>query len=133
MFAPKIPRWTGLAISAFKLFAEFFIELVCLLGSRCMKEGGPVAFSRAGKERELADDQEIACNVLHGKVHRTIFIRENAKPGDLAGQPENVLPRIRGFDTKEHQQPATDLTDDLLLHLHRGACDALDNCAHGER
>ena len=24
----------------------------------------------------------------------------------------------------------TDLTDDLLFNLHRGACDALDNCAH---
>src|ERR1700693_2590506 len=87
----------------FKLCAEFFIELVCLIGRRCTNEGRSVAFSRAGKQRKLADDQEIACNVLHGKIHRSGLIRKNAQPGDLAGQPENVLLRIRGFNTKENQ------------------------------
>ena len=114
----------------FELPAEFFIELVGLVRSRCGDERGSVAFSRAGKQRKLADDQEITRNLSHGKIHRSILIRENAKAGDLPTQPNDVISRICGFNAEKDQQTPADLTDDLLFHLHRGASDALDNGAH---
>ena len=98
-----------------KLPAEFFIELVRLLWNRCPNEGGPVAFSGAGKQCKLADHQKIACNVLHGEIHRPILIWKNPQPSDLAGQPNDVFPRIGRFDAEENQQSSLDLTDDLFF------------------
>ena len=117
----------------FELSAEFFIELVGLVRSRCGDERGPVASSRARQQSKLANDHEITRNFLHGKIHGSILIREDAKPGNLPGQPNDVIPRICGFNAEEDQQTLADLTDDLLFNLHRGPSDALDNGAHGER
>jgi RecB family exonuclease len=114
----------------FELSAEFFIEFVGLVRSRCGDERGPVAFSRAGKQGKLTDDQEITRNLPHGKIHRSILIREDAKAGNLPGQPNDVISRICGFNAEKDQKPLADLTDDLLLNLHRGPSDALDNGAH---
>src|SRR5271165_6463683 len=94
----------------FELSAEFFIELVGLVRSRCGDERGSIAFSRAGKQRKLADDQEITGNFPHGKIHCSILIWEDAKAGNLPGQPNDVILRICGFNAEKNQQTLADLT-----------------------
>jgi hypothetical protein len=52
---------------------------------------------------KLADNQEITRNLLHGKIHGSVLIREDSNPDDLTGQPNDVISRICGLNAKEHQ------------------------------
>lgn len=47
----------------------------------------PIAFAAVAGERELADDQGFAADVMDGKVHFSSFVGENAQSGAFGRQP----------------------------------------------
>ena len=86
-----------------KLFAEFFVQPVCLIRWRRTQERRAISLSCAGEECELADDKQAAIIFLHRAIHCALFIRKDAESCDLARQPEDIRARILVFNAKKYE------------------------------
>ena len=91
---------------------------------------GAIAFPGAGKQRELADQQDAALDVLHREVHNSGLVIEDAQPDDLPAQPLDVLRRIGFLDGEQHDQSPLDGTLDGAVDDDLGFRRPLDDGSH---
>ena len=109
---------------------ELLVQLSGDRGRSGGDEAGTFAFATVAQECELADDQQLAANVLDGEIHFVVGIREDAEPADLVDQVVEVLRGVALLDSQQHDQAVGDGADTLVRDDDLGMADALNNRFH---
>src|SRR5262249_238826 len=87
-----------------KSLEEFFVESNRELGTCRAAVRRAIAFSRARKEGELADEKDFALNILDGEIHDAGFIVEDAQSNDFAADPFDVVGCVGLFNGEKDEQ-----------------------------
>ena len=77
--APNFPVRTGRPKRCLELQNELLVEWLGDLGSRRVIERRAGAFADARMQRELADDENVAIDVIHGEIHLAGVIRRRCE------------------------------------------------------
>jgi len=125
----KCARFHGQALGA-QLVDHFQIETLRVLGvCRFIERRAPSA-TDVTEQRELRNDQDCAFDVLHGKRHAAIVVREHAQPRDLVRNVFHVLGLIVARRTEIDQQPAANRPDGLAVDRDTRSQNSLHDGAH---
>jgi hypothetical protein len=93
--------------------------------------GGAIALFSAGKQGELADEQNAPLDVLNGAVHHAVVIVKDSESDNFSAQPFDVFGRVGDFDRKQNEQAGLDRSFDVSTNRDVSSGDSLDDCAHG--
>jgi hypothetical protein len=89
--------------------------------------------AKGNRQRELADEQHLALDLLDGAIHLVLLVREDAQPSELARHPIGLPLTVALLDTEQHTQPAPDPGVVVVGgHVHGCLLDALNDGDHGE-
>jgi len=128
----KLTGGHGMAERGSHLVDEGIVERLGEGGGSCSVEGRPCALARAGKKRELADDQYATANIGDRAVHLSGVVGKDAKPGDFLCQPFAIFDGIALGHAEQQEQPSADLPMDMVVDGYAGGGDSLENDAHKE-
>jgi len=81
-------------------------------------KAGSAAFAAIAVEREIADEQNRASDVLDASVHFAGFIREDSQVHELVGHELGIGFSVALADAKENEQSPFDFTNGLALNLN---------------
>ena len=93
-------------------------------------EAGAVAAARVGVQRELADAQDAAADVLHAAVHAALLVAEDAQLGDLGGHGVGGGVGVAGRDAQQDEQAGAGLPGQCTVDGAGGAGDTLEGGSH---
>ena len=93
-------------------------------------EAGPLAAIGVRRQRELADQQQPAPDILQGFIHFSLFVAENAVTQQAFAHALNsrfIIARLHGDQGK---QSGIDGADNFFIDFDAGFGNALDECNH---
>ena len=115
-------------------FGEGTAELL-IKWDGCLMPGGAdvgraVALLGGCHQGELADDDDITAGFQDAAVHDSVFVVENAKPGDFLHEIVDVLFRVLMADAEEDEKTLADTGAHGTVNRDGGTADPLDDCPH---
>lgn len=113
-----------------KLLNELFVKRNRDFRSRRAAVGRAIAFFRAREERELADEKDLALDVLNREIHDVGFVVEDAQPNDFSTEPLDVFGGVGLFDREQDEQTFLNGGFGCAANRHFGSRDTLNHRAH---
>jgi hypothetical protein len=96
----------------------------------CGEGEAGTAGTAVGKERKLADDEQLCPGFVGGEVHLSVFIFKNPKAADFVGDFGSFLLRIVFVNTEQNKQTLLNPPVDLTVDDNGGVIDSCNNSAH---
>ena len=86
--------------------------------------------SAIGQQRELADDQHAAPDLVDAPVHLALIVGERAQADDLVGELLGVCVDVSPGNAQQDEPALANRADDRALDLDRGSTHSLESRAH---
>jgi hypothetical protein len=81
-------------------------------------------------QRELADDENVAIDVIHGEIHLGGVTGEDAKADDLLREPDAVGGTVVPSNAEENEKPRANFAGRAVGGLHAGGGNSLNHGTH---
>lgn len=106
------------------------IERLGMVRCRRPDEARAISLGHVAVERELADHERFAPDILEGTIHLSFLVRKDAKGHALLGQPLGLLQPIAVSHPDEEEDPSADGAYHFPLDLNSCFTNSLEQDPH---